>query len=56
MENKKLDLQTIIGYVLIAGLLFWMIYNMQTQQAEAQKNIPAEKEVVENPTPTPAPV
>ncbi len=56
MENKKFDLQTVIGYVLIAGLLFWMIYNMQTQQAEAQKNTPPEKEVVESPTPTPAPI
>jgi len=36
MENKKLDTNTIIGYVLIVGLVIWMIYTQQTNQPEVQ--------------------
>ncbi|QTY27485.1 membrane protein insertase YidC [Flavobacterium sp. CS20] len=39
MENKKVDINTVIGYVLIAGLLFWMIY---TQQSNLSENPPKE--------------
>lgn len=35
MEEKKLDVKTLIGFGLIMVLLIWMIYN-QTSSAEAQ--------------------
>lgn len=46
MEEKKLDLNTIIGFVLIFVLLIWVLYNNKPTEAElaAQK---AEKEKVE---------
>ncbi|NBC57152.1 MAG: hypothetical protein GVY05_02555, partial [Bacteroidetes bacterium] len=34
MKNKKVDINTIIGYVLIVGLLFWMIYTQQDNLTE----------------------
>ncbi len=39
MENKKLDLNTIIGFVLIFGILIWIMYQNQPTEAEiaAQK-------------------
>ncbi len=39
MEEKKLDLNTIIGFVLIAGLLLYMLY----QNAPTEEQIAAEK-------------
>jgi YidC/Oxa1 family membrane protein insertase len=36
MENKKFDINTVIGYVLIVGLLIWMIYTQQAEQSEVQ--------------------
>ena len=46
MEEKKLDLNSIIGFVLISGLLIWMLYsNAPTpEELEAEK---AKKEQVE---------
>lgn len=46
MEEKKLDLNSIIGFVLISGLLIWMLYsNAPTQEeVDAEK---AKKEQVE---------
>jgi len=49
MENKKVDVNTIIGWVLIAGLLVWMLYTQQQKQAEEQLNNPQDTEVVEQP-------
>ncbi len=46
MEEKKLDLNTIIGFVLIFGILIWIMYQNQPSQKEiAAKK--AEKEKVE---------
>ncbi len=39
MEEKKLDLNTIIGFVLIAGLLLYMLY----QNAPTEEEVAAEK-------------
>lgn len=39
MEEKKLDLNSIIGFVLIFGILIWIIYNNQP----TEKEIAAEK-------------
>jgi YidC/Oxa1 family membrane protein insertase len=38
MENKKLDINTIIGYVLIVGLTLWMVFNYQSDQPEQEQN------------------
>lgn len=42
MEERKLDLKTILGFVLIAGLMIWMMYNNMSKEkasmeADAQK-------------------
>jgi len=39
MEQKKFDINSIIGFVLIFGIVMWMMYNSQktTQQEQAQK-------------------
>ena len=39
MEDKKLDLNSIIGFVLIFGILIWMMY----QNQPSDKEIAAEK-------------
>jgi YidC/Oxa1 family membrane protein insertase len=60
MEEKKLDLNSIIGFVLIFGILIWIIYNNQP----TEKEIAAEKAKKEQTLPektskiseTPAPV
>jgi len=49
MENKKVDINTIIGWVLIAGLLFYMLYMQQQKQAEEQLNTPQDTEIVKQP-------
>ena len=53
MEEKKLDLNSIIGFVLISGLLIWMLYsNAPTpEELEAEKKAKTEqvqKETEEN--------
>ena len=45
MEEKKLDLNSIIGFVLISGILLWMLY-ANTPSAEELK-AKEEKELVE---------
>ncbi len=50
-ENKKLDLNTIIGFVLIFGILMWIIYQNQpsTEQLAAEKaKSKSEKSVTAN--------
>ena len=45
MEDKKLDLNSIIGFVLIFGILIWMMYqNQPTEKEIAAKK--AKKELV----------
>ncbi|MCL9770138.1 membrane protein insertase YidC [Flavobacterium sp. HXWNR69] len=45
MEEKKLDLNSIIGFVLISGILIWMLYsNAPTPEEQKEK---AKKEQVE---------
>jgi YidC/Oxa1 family membrane protein insertase len=47
MEEKKLDLKTILGFVLIAGLMIWMMYNNMSEEkksmAEDAKKAKTEK-------------
>ncbi|MCU0350467.1 MAG: membrane protein insertase YidC [Flavobacterium sp.] len=55
MEEKKLDLNSIIGFVLISGLLVWMLYSNapSKEELEAEK---AKKEQVEKAKEEPAKV
>ena len=46
MEEKKLDLNSIIGFVLISGILIWMLYSNTPTKEELQEK--AKKEQVEN--------
>ena len=49
MEEKKLDLKTIVGFGLIMLLLLWMIYN-QTSERENANNEKNKKEQIEKAT------
>jgi YidC/Oxa1 family membrane protein insertase len=51
MENKKFDINTVIGYVLIVGLLIWMIYTQQAEQAEVQPEQDTTESVEAQPKP-----
>ena len=46
MEEKKLDLNSIIGFVLISGILIWMLFSNAPTKEELQEK--AKKEQVEN--------
>ncbi len=35
MEEKKIDIQSIIGFILIGGILLWMLYNNTPEETEA---------------------
>ncbi|SFA88388.1 YidC/Oxa1 family membrane protein insertase [Flavobacterium swingsii] len=45
MEKKKLDLNSIIGFVLIFGIMMWIMYQNKPTQAEIDKK--AKQELVE---------
>ena len=54
MEEKKLDLNSIIGFVLIFGILIWMMYTnqptpeeLEAQEKEKQEQVEADKKVEE---------
>ena len=47
MEEKKLDLNSIIGFVLIFGILIWMMYNNQPTPEELEAQEKAKQEQVE---------
>ena len=38
MEEKKFDVQSLIGFFLIGGLLIWMLYNNSFENNEAENN------------------
>ena len=46
MEEKKLDINSIIGFVLIFGILLWMLYNNQPtpEELEAQEQAKQEQQ------------
>ncbi|MGV3460973.1 MAG: membrane protein insertase YidC [Flavobacterium sp.] len=46
MEEKKLDVKSIVGFVIIAILMIWMIYNQQPSQEEINKE-KAKKEQID---------
>nr|WP_294935446.1 membrane protein insertase YidC [uncultured Flavobacterium sp.] len=37
MEEKKLDLKTILGFVLIAGLMIWMMFNNMSEEKKSME-------------------
>ena len=37
MEEKKIDIQSIIGFILIGGILLWMLYNNTPEETEADE-------------------
>jgi len=47
MEEKKLDINSIIGFVLIFGILLWMLYNNQPTPEELEAQEQAKQEQVE---------
>ena len=48
MEEKKLDINSIIGFILIFGILLWMLYNNQPTPEELQAQEKAKKEQIES--------
>lgn len=50
MEEKKFDINSLIGFVLIGGILIWMLYNSQPSPEE----IEAERTATEQVEPDPA--
>ena len=53
MEEKKLDINSLIGFILIGGILIWMLYMNQTAP-EAIEEEAGTEEVVVTPEETPA--
>ena len=49
MEEKKIDIQSIIGFILIGGILIWMLYTNSLGQPEEETNTPATTEQVTSP-------
>lgn len=47
MEEKKLDINSIIGFVLIFGILLYIMYQNQPSPEEIEAQKQAEKEQVE---------
>src|SRR6478752_2379432 len=47
MEEKKLDINTIIGFVLIFGLLMWIMYKNQPTQKEVEAKKAQKEQVVQ---------
>ena len=47
MEEKKFDINSIIGFVLIFGILLWMLYNNQPTPEELEAQEQAKQEQVE---------
>ncbi len=48
MENKKIDINTIVGYVLIVGLIIWMVYTQQGNLTENPSTDDNQTEEVQN--------
>ena len=47
MEKKKFDLNSIIGFALIFGIILWMMYNSrESELKEQQEKAKQEKNVI----------
>jgi len=49
MEEKKIDIQSIIGFILIGGILIWMLYTNSLEQPQEETNTPASTEEIASP-------
>ena len=47
MEEKKIDIQSIIGFILIGGILLWMLYNNTPEETEADNPVTTTEQVDE---------
>ncbi|WP_026915554.1 membrane protein insertase YidC [Christiangramia portivictoriae] len=45
MEEKKIDVQSIIGFILIGGILLWMLYNNTPDESENVDNVTTEESI-----------
>ena len=43
MEEKKIDVQSIIGFILIGGILLWMLYNNTPEETPTEDRITTEQ-------------
>jgi len=43
MENKKFDLNSLIGFILIGGILIWMLYRNAPTEEELQEKATTEQ-------------
>ncbi|GAA4319938.1 membrane protein insertase YidC [Pontixanthobacter gangjinensis] len=43
MEEKKIDIQSIIGFILIGGILLWMLYNNTPEEVPAEETTTTEQ-------------
>ncbi|WP_373058995.1 membrane protein insertase YidC [Zunongwangia sp. H14] len=55
MEEKKIDIQSIIGFLLIGGILLWMLYNNSAEEAQIEEKQESEQVEVNPAENTPAP-
>ncbi|WP_299153611.1 membrane protein insertase YidC [uncultured Christiangramia sp.] len=53
MEEKKIDVQSIIGFILIGGILLWMLYNNTPDEAEVVDEVTTEENISRNQETTP---
>ena len=45
MEEKKIDVQSIIGFILIGGILLWMLYNNTPDETESVDEVTTEENI-----------
>ncbi|MDT0642927.1 membrane protein insertase YidC [Zunongwangia sp. F363] len=55
MEEKKIDIQSIIGFLLIGGILLWMLYNNSAEEAQIEEKQESEQVEVNQAQNAPAP-
>jgi len=48
MEEKKIDVQSIIGFILIGGILLWMLYNNTPEETETTNPVTTEENISSN--------
>ena len=53
MEEKKIDVQSIIGFILIGGILLWMLYNNTPDEAESADEVTTEENINRDQATTP---
>ena len=54
MEEKKFDLNSAIGFVLLGAIMLWYLYSNQPTPEELQEQEAKKEQVIEETEPTPA--